>query len=78
MAPSIFGDLIGKLGVVRIECTKCGRSGKHRLAVLIAKYGRDEKLLIWTDELTADCPCKRAGDVNDQCGVCCPDLPKVV
>jgi hypothetical protein len=74
----IFGDLIGKLGALRIECAKCGRSGKYRLAVLIAKYGRIEKLLTWTDELTADCPRKRAGDVNDQCDVRCPDLPKVV
>jgi len=24
----IFGDLIGKLGVLRIECAKCGRSGQ--------------------------------------------------
>jgi hypothetical protein len=37
--------------------------------VLIAKYGRDEKRFTWTDELTADCPRKRAGDVNDQCAV---------
>jgi hypothetical protein len=37
--------------------------------VLIAKYGRDEKLFTWTDELTADYPRTRAGDVNDQCGV---------
>ena len=51
-----FGDLIGKLGVLRIECAKCGRSGKYRLARLIAKYGRDEKLFSWTDKLTADCP----------------------
>jgi hypothetical protein len=32
------------------------------------KYGRDEKLFTWRDELTADCPCKRAGNINDQCG----------
>jgi hypothetical protein len=24
----IFGDLIGKLDVLRIECAKCGRSGR--------------------------------------------------
>jgi hypothetical protein len=38
----IFRDLIGKLAVLRIECPKRGRSGKYRLAVLIARYGRDE------------------------------------
>jgi hypothetical protein len=38
--------------VLRIQCAKCGRAGKYRLAVLIAKYGRDEKLFTWADELT--------------------------
>ncbi len=75
---TIFCDLIGKLGMLRIECAKCGRTGKYRLAVLIAKYGRDEKLFTWTDELTADCPRKLAGNANDPCGVRCPDLPKVL
>ena len=27
----IFGDLIGKLEMLRIECAKCGR-GRYRLA----------------------------------------------
>jgi hypothetical protein len=40
---SSSATLIGKLGALRIKCAKCGRSGKCRLAVLIAKYGRDEK-----------------------------------
>ncbi len=74
----IFRDLISKLDVLRVECAKCGRSGQYRLARLIAKYGRDAKLFDWSDELTVDCPRKRARDINDQCGVRCPDLPKVL
>ena len=27
----IFADLIGKLDMLRIECAKCGRSGRYRL-----------------------------------------------
>jgi len=27
----IFGDLVGKLDMLRIECPKCGRSGRHPL-----------------------------------------------
>ena len=73
-----YGDLVGKLGAVRIECVKCGRSGQYRLAVLIAKYGRGKKLFTWIDELTADCPHKLAKNPNDPCGATCPDLPKVV
>jgi hypothetical protein len=43
----IFGDLIGKLDVLRIECAKCGRAGQYRLADLIARscsHGRTKSL----------------------------------
>jgi hypothetical protein len=73
-----LGDLIGKLGELRIECPKCGRSGRYRLARLIARYGRNEKLFRWIDEITADCPRKLAGSDSDPCGAILPDLPKVV
>ena len=36
----IFGDIEGKLDVLRVECTKCERKGRYSLAKLIAKYGR--------------------------------------
>jgi len=74
----IFGDLIGKLGVLRVECGKCGRAGSYMLVRLIARYGRDEKLFTWTDELTADCPRKQARNDSDPCGAICPDLPRAV
>src|SRR5262249_6762203 len=54
-----FGDLVGKLGRVRIGCAKCGRRGQYRLAVLIGKYGRDKKLFAWIDELTETAPIRR-------------------
>ncbi len=56
----IFGDLIGKLDVPRIECAKCGRSGQYRLADLITRYGRDEKLFAFTSEITANFVRKQA------------------
>jgi len=40
--------------------------------------GPATQLFEWSDEVTADCPRKRASDVNDQCGACCPDLAKVL
>ncbi len=43
----IFGDLIGKLEMLRVECPKCGRSGRYRLADLIMRYGRNEKPELW-------------------------------
>ena len=70
-----FGELVGQLGRLRIDCPKCGRSGQYRLAVLIAKYGRDQKLSTWIDKLTADCPRRLAKKANDPCDAHCPDLP---
>ena len=36
----IFGDIEGKLDVLRVECTTCERKGRYSVAKLIAKYGR--------------------------------------
>ncbi len=74
----IFGDLIGKLDVLRVECAKCGRSGRYRLADLITRYGRDEKLSAFTADVTANCARKQARSDSDPCGALCPDLPKVL
>jgi hypothetical protein len=74
----IFRDLVGKLGVLNVQCDKCGQRGRYTLARLIARYGLDAKLFEWSDEITADCPRKQAKNLNDQCGARCPDLPKVV
>jgi len=52
----IFRDLVGKLGVLKVEWDKCGRRGRYMLARLIARYGLDAKLFDWSDEITADCP----------------------
>jgi hypothetical protein len=74
----IFGDLIGKLDILRVECPKCGRSGRCRLADLLMRYGRNEKLFAFTADVTANCARKQALSDSDPCGAICPDLPKVV
>jgi len=28
----IFGDIEGKLGVLRVECTRCSRKGRYSVA----------------------------------------------
>ena len=35
----IFGDIEGKLDVLRVECTKCARKGRYSVRRLIEKYG---------------------------------------
>ena len=74
----IFRDIVSKLHVLRITCDKCGRSGQYHVDRLIMRYGIDAKLFDWSDEITADCPRKIAGNMYDACGARCPDLTKVV
>jgi hypothetical protein len=74
----IFADLIGKLDVVYVHCIKCGRASRYHLQHLIDNCGRDTKVIDWLDEITADCPKKRAHNWNDPCAARCPDLPRVL
>jgi hypothetical protein len=75
----IFGNLIGKLDVLRVACYKCHRAGRYRLDRLIESRGRDAKIIDWLDELTVECPKKEAArNLSDQCAGRCPDLPKVL
>jgi hypothetical protein len=73
-----FADLLGKLAMVRVECSKCGRFGRYPLHRLIDQRGGNGTVIDWLAALTADCPRKRAASVSDQCHARCPDLPKVV
>jgi hypothetical protein len=43
----IFGDIVGKLDVITVECDKCGRFGQYRVDRLIMRYGLDAKLFEW-------------------------------
>jgi hypothetical protein len=61
----IFADLIGKLDVLYVHCPKCSRAGRYRVQHLIEKHGRNAKLIDWLDEITADCPKKRAHNMKD-------------
>ncbi len=40
----IFGDLVGKLDVLRVQCSRWGRSGRYHVAGLIERCGRKAKL----------------------------------
>ena len=74
----ILADLIGKLDVLYVHCSKCSRAGRYRVQDLIEQRGRNAKLIDWLDEITADCPKKLAHNMNDPCGARFPDLPKVL
>jgi hypothetical protein len=72
-----FGDIEGKLDVLRVECTKCERKGRYSVAKLIAKHGRRGNMMKWKEQLNGDCP-KRDGRLYDRCDLLCPDLSKVL
>jgi hypothetical protein len=38
----IFGDLVGKLAALRIECTRCPRRGRYSVALLRSRPQRNE------------------------------------
>ena len=73
----IFGDIEGKLDVLRGECTKCDPKGLYLVRKLIEKHGRKGNLMVWKEQLNGDCP-KRDARLHDRCDLVCPDLPKVL
>ena len=46
----IFGDLIGKLDVLRVACSKCDRAGHYRLDRLIKARGRERTAMSYCTE----------------------------
>jgi hypothetical protein len=53
-----FADLLGKLAVVRVECSKCGRFRSLSVAPADCQHGGNGTIIAWLDALTADCPRK--------------------
>ena len=74
----IFGDIEGKLDVLRVECTRCNRKGRYHVHKLIEKYGRKGNMMKWKDQLNGDCPKQDAPQLHERCDLICPDLPKVL
>jgi hypothetical protein len=72
-----FGELIGKLGVLRVTCNKCGRAGRYHVETIAVSIGLDGKLTDWLHDLTKDCPRKNAPGQSDPCAARMPDLLKL-
>jgi hypothetical protein len=53
-----IGYLVGRLDFLRVECARCNRFGRYRVANLVAERGPDAKLTDWLSERTRDCPQK--------------------
>ena len=72
-----FGDLVGKLGTLRVTCAKRDREGHYSVGRLIERHGADHRITDWVAGITDDCPKRRGTDMSDQCGARCPDLAVV-
>jgi hypothetical protein len=58
----IFGDIEGKLDVLRVECTKCDRKGRYHVHKLIERYGRNGNMMKWRER----CPGVGLSDLSGQ------------
>ena len=74
----VFGDIEGKLNMLRVECTRCPRKGRYNVRRLIEKYGCNANMMKWKEQLNGDCPKQDAPRLNDRGDLICPDLPKVL
>jgi hypothetical protein len=72
-----FGDIAGKLNMLRIECTRCPRKG-HSVTKLLAQHGRRGNMSKWVSDLRGDCAKRNAPQLHECCDMICPDLPKVL
>jgi hypothetical protein len=50
----VFGDIEGKLDVLRVECRRCQRKGRYSVRKLIEKYGRRGHMMKWREQLSSD------------------------
>jgi hypothetical protein len=71
----VFGDIHGKLDVLRVECIKCDRRRVYYTQRLIEVYGRRGNMSKWLSDQKGDCPKRNA---QERCDLICPDLRKVL
>jgi hypothetical protein len=69
-----IGGLVGKLDVLRVECTTCARRGRYHVARLLEKLGSGYRLTDWLSERPADCPQKNCTGVTRACSAVMLDL----
>jgi len=74
----VFGDIEGKLDILRVECTKCTRKGRYHVHKLIEKYGRKANMMKWKEQLNGDCPRRDSHGLHKRRDLICPDLPRVL
>src|SRR5262249_981825 len=74
-----LGDLVGRLEVFRVACSKCERVGRYHVAKLVGRHGANIGLPDLRDIIAADCPRQVGpGATWDLCAAFYPDLPALM
>ena len=72
-----LGDLVGKVVMLEIGCSRCDRRGLLRLDRLLAEHGAGMGLPVLGQILAGDCPRAGSASINERCGVNFPQLPEL-
>jgi hypothetical protein len=74
-----LGEIAARLPMLRVECDRCGRSGRYRTDKLVAKYGADASIQLFLEEIIKDCQKRHDPtlELGRGCAPICPDLSKV-
>lgn len=73
----LLGELAARATHIEIECSRCERKGRYRIARLVARLGEDFPMTDLGAEL-ADCPRRSATAHHERCDVLFPGLPRVM
>ncbi|SAK88227.1 hypothetical protein AWB77_04760 [Caballeronia fortuita] len=73
----LLGELAARATHLDIECSRCDRKGRYRLAKLVARLGEDFPMTDLGTEL-ADCPRRSATAHHERCDVFYPKLAQII
>ena len=68
-----LGDLVGRIAILEIMCSRCERGGRLRVDRLIEQHG-DAELPELRLTLAGDCRKAAAVSISDQCDIFFPKL----
>jgi len=71
-----LGDLIDRIAMLEVACSRCERRGRLQVDRLLAQYG-DAELPELRLTLAGDCPRAAVVSISDQCDIYFPGLGAV-
>jgi hypothetical protein len=65
----LIGDVVGKIRMLEIVCTRCPRRGRMSIARLLAEHGPDYPIYRVWENVNADCPHRDSASIYERCRV---------